>query len=596
MYRNIYGQQDAFKKRSLVETIIYKKNFATPKKLFGKKSVVYSSKRQGTFLIPNWFVNKSPVDVSIIVPLFKSRDFIKEQIINWDFETSGYSSEIIYVDDACPQDSYKTVFECWNAIGRKEIGNMVIRNNNGGYSVACNEGAKRAKGNVLIFLNADCIVTKNWVGPIVDILKNHESVGIVGNIQIKGDKIDSAGSKWNWKESKFSHIRGLKRDIVNFKTKQVEMVTGACFGIRSNLFYDLGGFDEQFKVGYWEDADLCMRVKTAGYKIICSADSIVHHSVGHSSSLNHKFKVQNKNLFVERWVNTGRVDQFVKSKRQQKVKYNIKKNVNGKVKGCMIVCNEEEFLEASADSISSLVSDWTIVVGGNEYAYKAGMCDSKGYPKDNTLEIAKKITSKYGGVVIEPPGRLWKDKVEMRNAYASKLKEGDWMFMLDGDEVYKENQLWRIVELMKKYECLILQFWTFWNNTETIGNGVWDNYPQERIVKWRKGYGYTGKNHLFVSDSSGKMIKDLVPCYKGKDRLFYHYSWVRPIEKIRQKLDYYKYQTGISRDSYVEDVFLRWRAEEVEGTHPFGGGGSEIFKGIHPESIQKLIKENKLNF
>jgi GT2 family glycosyltransferase len=594
MYRNIFEQQSAFKKLSLSEAIIQKNSKILIKKK--NKTVFYNQRRQGTFLIPSWFVNKQKVDVSIIVPMFKSRDFIKEQIINWDFETSGHTSEVIYVDDDCPQDSYKTVLECWNAIGKKNIGNMIIRKSNGGYAVACNEGAKKANGDVLIFLNADCVVTKDWVGPLVSILKKHKDVGIVGNVQIKGDKIDSVGSKWNWKEKKFNHIRGLKREIDNFKTKQVEMVTGACFAIKNNIFYDLGGFDEKFKVGYWEDADLCMRVRSEGYKIICSTNSIVHHAVGHSSSVNHKYKSQNKSLFLKRWVETGRIDQFVKSERKEKTNCRIKKNVRGKVRGCMIVCNEEEFLEASADSISSLVNDWIIVVGGNEYAYRAGMCDHRGYPNDKTLEIAKKITNKYGGVVIEPPGRLWKDKVEMRNAYASKLKEGDWMFMLDGDEVYKENQLWKITELMKDYECLILQFWTFWNNVETIGTGVWDNYPQERVVKWHKGYGYSGKNHLFVSDSSGRMVKDLVPCYKGKERLFYHYSWVRPLDKIRQKLNYYKYQTGISRDSYIDDVFLQWRTKEVEGTHPFGGGGSEKFKGIHPESIRKLIEENKLNF
>jgi len=228
------------------------------------------------------------------------------------------------------------------------------------------------------------------------------------------------------------------------------------------------------------------------------------------------------------------------------------------------------------------------------------MCGESGYPTDKTLEIAYNLAKKYNGTVIEPPDRCWKDKVEMRNAYVPYLKEGDWMFMMDADEVYTEDQLHKIATLSSKYQCFILQFWLFWNTMDTLGNGSWGHYPQERLVRWKEGYSYRGSNHLHVSDKNGKLVHQTVPTFRGTEKLFYHYSWVRPIEKIRQKLEYYKHQIGTTQPpTYVDEVFLKWREDSasVQGkTHPVKGGGSEPFEGIHPTGIRQLIREGKLDF
>lgn len=576
------------------------------------KKYEISKNVSSVYSVPRWFENsRKHIEVSIIVPLYKSSEVIKKQIKNWPISDFAHSIEIIYVDDKCPLKSYQSVIDSWKDIVVKDgIGKIILNDTNCGYAKSCNIGSKYAKGKYLIFLNADCEVTENWIYPMINLLKKDKKIGIVGNMQIKDDILESAGSEWNWEWKSFLHIGKstfenqllklpFNKNKIPEKLKNVEereMVTGCCFAMPSNIFYDLGGFDEEFLVGYWEDSDLCLRVRNSGYKILFQPQSIIYHDVGHTKSGNHAFKFYNFSHFSKRWIETGRIDDLVKAKRTDVPPCSIKKNINGKVVGCIIACNEEEFLEASADSISSIVDEYIIVVGGNEYAYKAEMCNEKGYPNDNTLEISRKIIKKYGGTLIEPPNRLWKDKIEMRNAYAQKLKPGNWMFMLDGDEVYKNNQLWRIIELMKLYECLILQFWTFWNKINIIGTKVWDQYPQERIVKWKQGYKYSD-SHLFVSGHNGFVNRN-VPTYKGSEKLYYHYSWIRPLKKIIQKREYYKYQSNKFFDNYINDIFLKWRENpnDIKETHPFGGGGWEEFKGIHPESIQKMIEEKLLNF
>ena len=81
--------------------------------------------------------------------------------------------------------------------------------------------------------------------------------------------------------------------------------------------------------------------------------------------------------------------------------------------------------------------------------------------------------------------------------------------------------------------------------------------------------------------------------------MFYHYSWIRPIEKIKQKLLYYKFQSGNNNDTYVDEIFLQWRKDPksvIGRTHPMGGGSYEEFPGIHPDEIKELIQSGKFDF
>ena len=578
---------------------------------------------------PSWFTSIG-AEVSIIVPMFRSRKAITNQIAKWDLTGDNLIKEIIYVDDHCPVNSHEAILPTWETrrqhLAARPIGKIIVSESNRGYGPACNLGAKFAHGKFLVFLNADTEVLPNWVRPMYDLIQTDPKIGMVGNLQLKpvGTKqfVDSAGSEFMWSGGHFEHIGRsvyngsrikdpfsidrLPRDLA--EVGQREMVTGCCFMIRKELFLKVGGYDEVYKIGYWEDSDMNMVIRRLGYKIMYQPQSRIIHTGGHSRCAGHGNAKQNRERFYFRWVNTGFVDKVAANRRPESKptpnKSDLKSCVKGEVVGCVIACNEQEFLDASVRSVAPIVDRFIFVVGGNHYAYKAGMCNVNGYPNDATLEIARKLGKEFNGVVIEPPGRLWRDKTEMRNAYAKHLKPRNWMFMLDGDEVYKEGHLWVLAKMMEKYECFRIQYYLFWNNVETLGVGSWETYPQERIVKWKKGYRYKAPNHLAVSDATGKEIVNRVPTYAGNEKFFYHYSWVRPIEKIQQKMDYYQYQLkeewghkNILRN-YVDDVFLKWREDpdSVKETHPRGGGSTAPFGGIHPHEVTQLIQTGKLNF
>lgn len=281
---------------------------------------------------PTWFKEVPKdinVDVSIIVPMYRSANEIVEQIASWDMKDDGLVKEIIYVDDACPQHSSNAVFSSWEKKIPNYIGKVLTLNKNSGFATACNEGAKHSRGKYLIFLNADTTVTSNWVRPMYSLFSD-TSIGIVGNLQLKnGEEIDSAGSEWLWDCKSFEHIgrnvyqgKRLKKIMTLSeapedlkKPAERDMVTGCCLMIPKSLFDTIGGFDIKYRIGYWEDSDINMEVKFRGYKVYYQPESVIYHKSGHSRAGLHPFIMDNAKLFYQKWVDNQKIDELVSTRR-----------------------------------------------------------------------------------------------------------------------------------------------------------------------------------------------------------------------------------------------------------------------------------------
>jgi O-antigen biosynthesis protein len=296
---------------------------------------------------PDWFKKTDPIQVSIIIPLFRSKECIQDQIRNWPLKSS-LSTELIYVDDCCPEQTFSYIVNEWQKRSISGIGKILKHDINGGFGPTCNSGANFASGNFLIFLNADTIVTPNWVEPMYERLVSDAKIGIVGNLQLNGSRanVDSAGSEWSWKRQSFLHIGRniyLEQELVEpIKYNKIpqdllqagprDMVTGACFIIRKKLFNDIGQFDTNYRIGYWEDSDLCMKVKDAGFQIWYEPKSIIYHKVGLSKGGGHPYRNHNKEFFKSKWINNFKVDRFCRPRPGlMNVPMSIKDNIKDKV-------------------------------------------------------------------------------------------------------------------------------------------------------------------------------------------------------------------------------------------------------------------------
>jgi ADP-heptose:LPS heptosyltransferase/GT2 family glycosyltransferase len=281
--------------------------------------------------VPSWFRNTKSVDVSIIIPMYKSEGVIEDLINSFPLNNKN-TWEIIFVDDVCPNNSKQKVIDYW--IKRKDelkcpIGKIIKNQSNLGYGGSCNVGASNALGKHLIFLNADTTLTENWLDPMIELHKD-PTVGIVGNMQLKEGgnlhgTIDSAGSEWLWHARSFVHIARhcYKRKDISLpyyidncpqdvlEVSEREMVTGCCFSIPKELFDYIGGFNPNYQIGYWEDSEMCMNIKELGYKVMFQPNSVIYHKLGHTKSGSHPYHKSNEKYFENKWVKSQRLDKLL---------------------------------------------------------------------------------------------------------------------------------------------------------------------------------------------------------------------------------------------------------------------------------------------
>jgi len=267
----------------------------------------------------------------------------------------------------------------------------------------------------------------------------------------------------------------------------------------------------------------------------------------------------------------------------------------------MIACSEEEFIGAAIESVYPLADKIVVVEGGTKYAVEAGLCNPDGSSTDATLVEVSKCNGLLSGQKVTHVGpRLFADKREMRNACLEYVRPGDWMILLDADEVFTEEGLWRLSALMHGQADIIRpEFRLFWNDMDTLGTGKWADYRQMKVIRWQEGWSYD-HDHNMPTDKSGRRIVDLpgMTILDPAGPLYHHYSWAgRSDEKLSAKCRYYVAQNkgegkGAFPADYMERVFIPWRenprvVEDLYGTHPYGDGGTEAFTGEHPEAVQR---------
>ncbi|MHC5056723.1 MAG: glycosyltransferase [Planctomycetota bacterium] len=588
---------------------------------------------------------RAPPAVSAVVPLFKSERYV-ERCLRSLLAHLPADSEVIAVDDGSPDRSGELARR---VLSRDPRGLVVTLSRNTGFAHATNVGAALARGEHLLLMNADAFAREGFIAPMLREMERDAQVAIVGNRHVTpAGRVDSEGSEFSWSARTFQHVgrdiadpvvasrasnkdahdgqdgltaasttsnRGGKDKLTKGRSASRpscpsllnvvpgvprDMVTFACALVRGTAWRELGGLDERYAKAYFEDSDLCMRARSRGWRVAYVPDSEVVHVGRHSRAGGGAHYAANRELFERRWVRTGLVDRFA---RERGLRVHADRKGSGRVVVCMIACSEEEFVAAAIESVYALADSIVVVEGGTRFAVGAGLCDAKGRSTDDTVfEIESVCDPERKIELVRAPGRPWRDKSEMRNGYAKRLRAGDWMLLLDADEVFTEAGLWRMSALMHDHDVIMPAFRLFWNGMSTLGTGRWDDYRQIKAVRWREGFTYA-RDHNTPTDSRGVAVTAIPgarvarPPADPDGRLYFHYSWAGKTDaKLAMKCAYYVGQNGarVFPPDYMTRVFVPWRErpDEIErefGTHPYGGGGSAVFEGEHPTPVRKWL-------
>lgn len=168
-----------------------------------------------------------------------------------------------------------------------------------GFAGANNSAAEVATGEYLVFLNNDLLFYQPWLERMLSELSD-TSVGAVGNVQFNpaNGLIDHAGMFFD-KGGIPRQARKNTLRIPDGDYSEWNCLSAACLAMRKDLFLELGGFDEEYRTG-WEDADLCVRLRSIGKRLIVANHSHVRH-VGGASQGGHEHNEANRSRFLSKW-------------------------------------------------------------------------------------------------------------------------------------------------------------------------------------------------------------------------------------------------------------------------------------------------------
>ena len=163
----------------------------------------------------------------------------------------------------------------------KESWLEVIVVNSTNPSWARNEGAKKAKGKYLVFLDNDTQVKKGWLDKVIKFMDQHSKVGAgqLKLLRMGSNKFDSAGDLITNNGFLAERAREVEDQGQFDKAEKIFSGKGAAILVRKDVFAKINGFDEAY-VYYWEEPDLFWRVWQVGYEVRFLWMGTVYHNYG----------------------------------------------------------------------------------------------------------------------------------------------------------------------------------------------------------------------------------------------------------------------------------------------------------------------------
>jgi GT2 family glycosyltransferase/glycosyltransferase involved in cell wall biosynthesis/tetratricopeptide (TPR) repeat protein len=239
---------------------------------------------------------------SIIIPVFNQVNYTKQCIDRISTNTPR-PFEIIVVNNGST-DGTKEYLDSLQSSEFK----IQHLNENTGFVNACNEGAKIASGEYLVFLNNDTLPEDGWLEALISAIEKMPSVGAVGAKLVYPDgKLQEAGSLVFSDSTPWNYGKGDDPEKPQYNyIRETPYSSAACLLIRRKLFEQIGGFDQRYSPAYWEDVDLAFEVRKRGSKVIYQpAARIVHfEGVTGGTDVNSgykKYQVRNQEIFREKW-------------------------------------------------------------------------------------------------------------------------------------------------------------------------------------------------------------------------------------------------------------------------------------------------------
>lgn len=201
-----------------------------------------------------------PPHISVIIPVFNGGEFL-HKCLGAIFGSTYTSYEVIVANDSSTDDSAE--------VSREKGAVVISTERQAGPAAARNLAAQTARGEILLFIDADVVVRPDTIAKVAARFENHpEMSALFGSY-------DDEPAEQNF----LSQYKNLQHHFIHqTSSREASTFWSGLGAVRRNVFIDMGGFDcKKFAVPSIEDIELGIRLRSAGHRIVLDRDIQAKH-------------------------------------------------------------------------------------------------------------------------------------------------------------------------------------------------------------------------------------------------------------------------------------------------------------------------------
>ncbi|MHC4474150.1 MAG: glycosyltransferase family 2 protein [Planctomycetota bacterium] len=204
------------------------------------------------------------MDISVIIPVYNGGRKLRRCLDAVRRQKTDRSFEIIVIDDGSTDGSLQWI---------SDNGIRVFRQAHQGPAAARNLGVEKARGEIVLFTDADCEPLEDWVEEMVQPLEDPSTSGVKGSYLTRQKKIVPRFVQLEY-ESKYEKMKG---------NPYIDFIDTYAAGFVKKDFLRVGKYDARFPTASVEDQEFSFRMWEKGYRMIFNPEARVYHS--HSEGL-----------------------------------------------------------------------------------------------------------------------------------------------------------------------------------------------------------------------------------------------------------------------------------------------------------------------
>jgi GT2 family glycosyltransferase len=220
-------------------------------------------------------------EVAVVILNYNGKKFLEQFLPTVISHSEG--AVIVVADNGSSDDSVDFIRSFFPSV------QLICIKRNLGFCGGYNFALKQVAATYYVLLNSDVEVTSGWLQPVVSLFKSNPNIAAIQPKILSfrhKTEFEYAGAAGGFIDALgYPFCRGrifnkLEKDQGQFNnTLPIFWATGACHFVRSSIFHDMGGLDEDY-FAHMEEIDFCWRLKRAGYQIYFEGNSTVYHVGG----------------------------------------------------------------------------------------------------------------------------------------------------------------------------------------------------------------------------------------------------------------------------------------------------------------------------